>query len=151
MHVIICYRYLTFPSAGSISTCIPPISICFDFWLVRCSFSLGECQALALFVFFDVRNQSFLICFKEFAIRSTSSAKRRLDMQFSFFFRHTVRCPSPFRSKSQCLSPLLIEGPSWKEGCSKDHLAVFQSVSTVARWSACNLQPFSKDRCIAHW
>ena len=36
---------------------------------------------------------------------------------------------SPSRSKSQCLSPLLIEEASWKEDCSKDNLALFHERS----------------------
>ena len=86
-NVVICTKYSTFPSGRSISTYISPMSLnLFVFWFVKILVLLWWISSPCASVLFEIRDH-FLICFKKFAIMSTSSAKRRFDIQSLSFHR----------------------------------------------------------------
>ena len=97
-----------------------------------------------------------LTSFKDVTTMITSSTKRKLDT--IAIFRHSVQCPSPFHSKCQWLSPLLICEPLWTESCSKNQDTLFheqsrthQSPHPSMHWPAGQSTLVSTDKCIAHW
>ena len=150
--MIICPKYLTFPSGGNVSTFVPSISISFNlfaFWFVRIFVVSVNFEPLRASVSF-LKSVS---CFTEVAIVSTSSAKRRLDIQS--LFSSLCLMPKPFSFQvSTSLSLHYWRRTELTRRLPKGSPCFFPrailnsslstSVSTVARWSVYN---FSEGKC----
>ena len=161
--MIICPKYFTFPLGKRISTCISSISVSlnlFVLWFVWIWILLGRISSpCASALFFSNKKKSVIIllsCFKDVAIMSTSSAKRRLDMQFLFSSLSLMSKSLSFQVsmsfsiadwRTELKKRLLMGSPCFVPRTIPNS-SLSTAVSTVARWSACNF--FHKDKCVAH-
>ena len=123
--------------------------VLFRFWCC-----LGGFRVPALPYFFEVRDH-FLSCFKESAIMSASSAKRRFDIQSLFSLLSLMPKPFSFQVSLSFtiaawrteLKRRLLKGSPCFVPRAIPNSSLSTSVSTVPRWSVYTI---SGGRCIVH-